>query len=272
MPKVFFTKMHGCGNDFVIIDNRINNLTFSPEHISFLSNRRFGIGCDQFIVIGNSNLADCFMHIYNQDGSVSAACGNATRCVAWLLDKQFDKKQGKIETLAGLLSFEIIEEFKVKISMGKPSLFWQDIPLANEQNDLYLPIELENLKKPIAVSMGNPHMVFFVEDVGKIDLLKLGPTLEYHPLFPKRANVGVAQIISDHHIKLRVFERGAGETLACGSGACASFVAACKAGYMKDYAVITQAGGELTIEWQEGEELFMTGPVFLSFKGEIDLI
>lgn len=261
--KTDFIKMDGLGNDFVIIDARKNDYPLSTTQAMKLAdrnNKETG-GCDQLIVIENSDKADCFMRIINADGSEVDACGNASRCLGWLVGKEKGKDRVKIETKAGLLDAHIVGKRKISVNMGKAKLDWQEIPLAAEKDTLHLGIQEGALKDPVGVSMGNPHAVFFVDNVDKIDLQKVGSKLEHHKLFPQRANIGVAQIISPSEIKLRVFERGAGETLACGTGACAALVAAARRNLTGKKATIHLKGGDLEIEWLDNGEVLMTGSV-----------
>lgn len=268
MHKIHFLKMHGAGNDFVIIDAREHSITLTTEQVIKLADRHKGIGCDQLVVIENAVSADCFMRIYNADGSISATCGNATRCVATILFKNTKNQQVTIDTLAGTLTAIRAENNHITVNMGKARLDWQEIPLAAEMDTLALPIEEGMLRNPVAVSMGNPHAVFFVEDAEAVPLETSGSLLEHHSLFPERANIGVAQVIARDKIHLRVWERGAGETLACGSGACAALVAACRRGLTDRKVTIALKGGELVIEWLPSGEVLMTGEAVTSFSGE----
>lgn len=262
-----FIKMHGAGNDFVIIDARKNGFPLSTSAVIAASNRHTGIGCDQLIAIHPSSTADSVMQIFNADGSESASCGNATRCVAFLLMQESRKAQVTIETKAGILSATRVENGEIAVDMGIARLGWKDIPLAKELNTLHLGIGREELRDPVGVSMGNPHAVFFVPNIQVIDLARLGPLLEHDPLFPERANIGVAEILSPSEIRLRVWERGAGETLACGSGACAAVVAAHRRKLTLNMAKVHLPGGTLTIEWKANGHVIMQGPVATSFTG-----
>ncbi len=264
-----FIKMDGLGNDFVIIDNRKSRLELSEEQVVELASRdnpQTG-GCDQLIIIENSDKADCFMRIFNADGGQVDACGNASRCIGWLVGQELDKDNITIETLAGVLQAEIAGERLVAVNMGKARLDWQEIPLAQEMDTLHLPVEEGGLRDPVGVSMGNPHAVFFVDDTDAVDLSVAGVKIEHHPLFPERVNVGVAQVMppdasGNAVIKLRVFERGAGETLACGTGACAATVAAIRRKLINGRkATVILKGGELQIEWLENGDVIMTGEV-----------
>ena len=264
-----FIKMNGNGNDFVIIDSRQESnkkFEMTPKLASWIAYRRFGIGCDQIIMLEASNKADVFMRIYNADGSESGACGNATRCVADLLMN--GKSEIAVETRAGILVGKRADNNEISVNMGEPSLEWDKIPLSKEVDCLALPIEVNGIKNPTAVSMGNPHMVFFVPEIGQVDIGKYGPGLENHKLFPERANVTVAEIRSKNHIISKTWERGVGKTLSCGTAACATLVAAVVHELAEPKAVIEQPGGKLTIEWLESGEIIMTGKVAKTFTGE----
>lgn len=277
---IAFHKMHGLGNDFVIIDERRMPLQIiEPEQreaaVRNLSGRRTGVGCDQLIVMRPTKRADAYMQIYNADGGEVAACGNATRCVAWMLMREKHKDAVLIETEAGLLECYLAGKGQVRVNMGIPRLNWLEMPLSREADTLHLPLVSEGLADGVAVNMGNPHAVFFVKDVGAVPLKRLGPPLEHHGLFPERANINVAQIDTPSHITLRTWERGAGETLACGTGACATVVAARRRGLCESDVIVQLPGGELQIEWLGNEEnphhpVWMTGPVAESFRGELN--
>lgn len=264
---ISFTKMHGLGNDFVVVDARKQPVPFSHRQVRAIADRRTGVGCDQLIVMQPSDNADVYMRIFNSDGSEVDACGNATRCVAYLVMQDTQSHQLHIETNAGVLEARRRDGWDISVNMGKPRLDWKQIPLSQKADTLHLPIELEMLSDPVGVSMGNPHAVFFVPDINVIPLSRLGPLLEHHALFPERANIGIAQIISAGHILLRVFERGAGETLACGTGACAALVAANRRGLSGKKATIHLTGGELEIDWGETGDVWMTGPASATFTG-----
>ena len=268
---VHFLKMNGNGNDFVIIDNRQEKIEITPKIASWIGYRRYGIGCDQLILLEDSNNADIFMRIYNADGSESGACGNATRCVADLLMRETGKPQASIETRAGVLTGVRAGENEVTVNMGEPSLDWQKIPLSEDLDVMRLPISVGPLSGPTAVGMGNPHMVFFVEDISKIRLRNFGSELENNPLFPQKANVTIATIRSREYIATKVWERGVGKTLACGTAACATLVAAVLHDLVEPKAVIEQPGGTLKIEWLENGQILMTGKASYSYEGDFDL-
>lgn len=267
-----FVKMHGLGNDFAIFDGRSLPVAFSRQQVETLCHRHFGIGCDQLVIIEKSDEADAFMRIYNPDGIEVSSCGNATRCVAWLLMQENDSARAVLQTSAGKLECEAAGERRVCADMGMPRFDWQDIPLASPCDTLHLPIEVPRLSAPVAVSMGNPHMVFVVPDAEMVDVAALGAKLEHHPLFPERANIGFAQALSQDHIRLRVWERGAGETLACGTAACAALVALHRRGMAGTQAQVKLPGGVLDIRWDmKTNHVFMTGEVALVYSGLMDL-
>lgn len=267
-----FVKMHGLGNDFVIFDARREPLLFSPDQVRLLADRRFGIGCDQLIVIEPAGPAhagaDLFLRFYNSDGSQAGACGNGSRCAAALLFAEAPRERLAIATRGGWLEARSAADGQVAIDMGAPKLDWQSIPLAQALDTLHLPLTAGPLADPVAVSMGNPHAVFFVDDAAAIDLAALGPGLETDPLFPERANISVAQVAAPDHLILRVWERGAGLTYACGTAACASLVAGVRRGLSDRKARISQPGGDLEVEWRAADDhVIMTGPVSVSFMG-----
>jgi diaminopimelate epimerase len=264
-----FLKMHGAGNDFAIFDARQVALAMPPERVRRLADRHRGIGCDQLIVLEPSHTADVFMRIFNPDGSESGACGNATRCVAHLLGGS-----ATIETRGGVLTAAAAAD-GVTIDMGPPRFGWAEIPLAYAMDTADMPLAWAfpgcDLERPSAVSMGNPHVIFFVPDTGAVALDAVGPEIESDPVFPERVNVNVATVRNRQHIDLRVWERGAGATLACGSGACATFAAARRRGLVDSSATIRLPGGDLVIAETGSGSLRMTGPVSSAFRGETDL-
>ncbi len=260
-----FRKMHGLGNDFAIFDAREGEIPMPEARVRLLADRRLGIGCDQLIRLEPSARADVFMRIYNPDGSESGACGNATRCVAHLLGGDVI-----IETAAGLLTAARAGE-GISVNMGAPRFGWDEIPLAYAMDTREMPVSWSELERPAAVNMGNPHAVFFVADVNAVPLHILGPEIELDPLFPERVNVNVAALAATDRLALRVWERGAGLTLACGSGACATFAAARRRGLVGPVATISLPGGELVISETADGSLLMTGPVATSFVGETEL-
>ncbi len=272
MSGLTFTKMHGLGNDFVIIDARAQPVALDAQRARALADRHTGIGCDQVIVIepARNGSADAFMRIRNADGGEVAACGNAARCVASIVAAETGRATTRIETLAGMLEAEVRDARTVTVDMGEPELEWRRIPLASDQDTLSLDVASGPLDNPAAVNMGNPHAVFFVSDAEAIDLAALGPGLEHHPMFPERANIGVAQMLADDRLRLRVWERGVGITLACGTGACAAAVAAHRRGLAGRTVEVVLDGGKLAIDWRADGHVLMTGPVAVSFSGRIE--
>lgn len=264
-----FIKMHGCGNDFIVLDGRASALP--PLDWVRLAHRRLGIGCDQIIILQPSCKADLSMRIINADGSEVAACGNATRCVGWLVaNESRHKKPIQIETLAGFLHTEVQNNL-VTVDMGRPGLAWEQIPLSESVDTLYMPLIEGMSMQPACVSMGNPHVVFFVPDADAVRLERIGPCIERHKLFPERVNVGIAQVVSRNAIKLRVWERGGGIPLSCGTGACAAVVAGTLRGLMEGVVEVASAGGVLHIECDRRDgHVYMTGPVHVSFEGSFD--
>lgn len=263
-----FVKMHGLGNDFVIVDLRDGVRGPDKARVAALADRRMGIGCDQFISIlpGKDPAAAAFMRIQNPDGSDAESCGNATRCVADILMKECGKQEIIIETPAGLLECWKDKDGRITVDMGIPKFGWKDIPLAKEVDTLNIPIA----EGAVGVNMGNPHAVFFVKDVEDLNVAKLGPPLETHPLFPQKANIEFVEVKNPREMRMRVWERGAGETMACGSGACAAHVAAVRKGLVHHKARVVLDGGALDFEWRESDEhVLMTGPVAYVFDGVI---
>lgn len=280
MSAINFIKMSGAGNDFIIVDSRISNQQFGSAQIAKMSNRK-NIGCDQFILLKNSTKYDAkadikpdvFMDIYNSDGSKSEACGNATRCVASLIMKEKDSAQVHIETASGILTCDR-QGSLIAVNMGKPKFDWNEIPLSKEIDTESFKIDdplLVNFRFS-AVSMGNPHVVAFIDqELDDETFFKIGPKIENHSLFPAKTNVEFVQIIAPNHLKVRVWERGAGETLACGTGACAVAVLAIKKSLIKEDKVKTSfKGGDLFIEWLEDNSVVMTGSYQKIFTGMID--
>jgi diaminopimelate epimerase len=272
MAKVPFLKMHGLGNDFVVLDARHEVIALGGEAVRCLADRHTGIGCDQLIVLEppHEAIARLFMRIHNADGSSAEACGNAARCVAWLLHRQNGETRMRIETTAGLLEAEIMPDGQVAVDMGLARTEWGEIPLAHPEDTLCVDLALGPLSEPVCTNIGNPHATFFVEDVEAVDLGEVGPILERHPLFPERANIGVAKVDDQIHLRLRVWERGAGITRACGTAACAALVAAFRRGLTGRQGLIELDGGHLDICWREDGHVIMTGPAALSFEGTFD--
>jgi diaminopimelate epimerase len=273
MPDQTFLKMHGAGNDFVILDLRAGGQAPSSATAAAIADRRRGVGCDQVVLItpSPSGLADAGLTFLNADGSESGACGNGTRCVAWLMMEETGRDDFSLETLHGVLDCARNGSGDVTVDMGAAKLDWQDIPLAEKRDTLHLGIGEGPLTDPVGVSMGNPHAVFFVDDVAGLPIHTIGPVLEHHALFPERANIGIAQVRDRTHLRLRVWERGAGLTLACGSGACAAVVAAVRRDITGRKVSVEVDGGELVIEWLEDNgHVLMTGPTAVSFSGTLD--
>jgi diaminopimelate epimerase len=263
-----FRKMNGLGNDFVVLDARMRPVTLSEGSIRAISNREHGIGCDQLLVLEKSPNADIFMRIYNADGSEVGACGNGSRCIAHLIMSETGKPSASIATRAGILHALKGEQNLVTIDMGEPKLKWDEIPLSEPFHDTRA-IELEIgplgapiLHSPAVVNLGNPHAIFFVDDLDCIDLSKAGPMLEMHPLFPEHANITLARVDTRDHLTLKVWERGAGLTKACGTAACAAVVAGVRKRLTDRRVITTLPGGVLIIEWRENDNhVLMTGPV-----------
>ena len=258
-----FRKMHGLGNDFIVFDARQAPLALDESQVRALADRRTGIGCDQLIVIEPSDVADVRMRIWNADGGEVESCGNATRCVALITGG------GTIETAGGLLDAAVAGD-EAAVDMGAPRFGWDEIPLAYAMDTARMPVGWDGLSDPAAINVGNPHVIFFVEEPGAIDLARLGPQIEADPLFPERVNVNVAAV-ENGGIRLRVWERGAGLTLACGTGACATAVAAIRRKLVSSPVEVRLPGGRLVIEWSEGRTIRMRGPATLVFEGEVEL-
>lgn len=271
MAAIQFTKMHGLGNDFVIIDARRSAVSLTPQGVRAIAARHTGIGCDQLIVMEptDNDDADLFMRIHNADGSEVDACGNATRCVAALMMMQDGRDSARIETGGGVLLAEGRSDGMVAVDMGEPGLDWREIPLSQPEDTLRLELASGPVRDPAAVSMGNPHCVFFVDDVESTPVETLGPELETHSLFPERANIGFAQILDPETLRLRVWERGVGLTLACGTGACAAVVAASRRGLTGRKVETRLDGGTLAIDWRPNDHVLMTGPALISFTGTL---
>ncbi len=256
-------KMHGLGNDFVIVDARAQSVRITPALARGIGHRQFGVGFDQLAVIENGE-SDAHLVFYNADGSTSAACGNATRCIARFLLEETGKSDLTLTTERGTLYARDAGEGLTAINMGPPQLNWRDIPLAEEVDTLELPIE----GAPTATGMGNPHCTFFVDDAEAIPLTEFGARYEYHPLYPERTNVQVAQVIGADHIRMRVWERGVGITLASGSSSCATAVAAARRGLTGRKVQIELDGGTIWIDWRE-DGVWMTGPTCHVFSGTL---
>jgi diaminopimelate epimerase len=271
--------MNGTGNDFVVVEARSAPFAPSEDEVRAIADRTAGVGCDQLIAIepppASTPGADAFMRIWNADGGEVEACGNATRCVGWLLAEAGGRDRVVIATAAGPLIAERAGERRVRVDMGRPGLDWTQIPLAEEMDTRGIELQVGPIDDPVlhtpgCVSMGNPHVVFFVKDVTSAPVKEVGPMIEHHMLFPERTNVEFAEIVSRDRIRLRVWERGVGETRACGTGACAALVAAARRGLTDRKATIELTGGELEIEWREADDhVLMTGPIEVEFTGAL---
>jgi diaminopimelate epimerase len=271
-----FVKMHGIGNDFVVLDARPGGgaagLVLSQDQARHLADRHFGIGCDQFLIIASADVpeADITMLILNSDGSEAKACGNGSRCVADLVMAETDADELAISTKGGLIHARRVGD-DVSIDMGIVKLDWADIPLAQAMDTMAVDLGRPNLPPAITVNMGNPHAVHIVDDAEAIDLAAIGPILEHHEFFPERANIEFISRLDQDVIRMRVWERGSGITIACGTGACASAVAAARAGLTGRQVEVVLDGGRLSIDWREDGHVIMTGPSTISFYGRIDL-
>jgi diaminopimelate epimerase len=270
-----FTKMHGAGNDFVVIDLISQRYKLRPRDVHKLADRRFGVGCDQVLVVEapQNPGVDFRYRIYNADGGEVEQCGNGARCFArFVRDKKLTSKRIiNVETAGGVLELRVLNRQDVEVDMGAPVFEPQHIPFAAQERGDSYPLVVDSRELVIgAVSMGNPHAVLRVDDVDHTDVAHLGPLIESHPHFPQRVNAGFMQVVSDNHIKLRVFERGVGETLACGTGACAAVVYGLSRGWLSDSVTVDLPGGKLSISWAgEGQPVIMTGPTAVVFEGTI---
>ncbi len=277
-----FRKMNGLGNDFVVVDVRACAPTlenaFSDAVVRAIADRETGIGCDQFILIERPRAGgDCFMGIRNADGDEVEACGNAARCIASLMLDETGKAEVTVETIGAITKGWRPETGDITVDMGAPKLEWQQIPLSEEIRDtrgieLQIgPIDDPILHTPAVVNMGNPHAIFFVDDVNKVDLTQVGPLLENHPMFPERANISLAHVTDRGHMELKVWERGVGLTKACGTAACAAAVAGARKRLTDRTSIVSLPGGDLHLEWREGDDhVLMTGPATFDYDGELD--
>lgn len=271
-----FTKMHGLGNDFVVIDAINQTVDLSPEQIRFLADRHHGIGCDQLLLVRQpEDQAHDFRYIiYNADGSEVEQCGNGVRCFARFVYDQglTSKKITLVETAGGLVSPQLLDDGQVKVDMGAPNFTPASLPFSAAEDLPRHIITAAGRGVELAVcSVGNPHAVMQVENIDSADVATLGPAIESHELFPQRVNAGFAQVVSRQHIRLRVYERGAGETRACGTGACAAAVSMMRLDFVDQEVTVSLPGGDLLISWQADESIFMTGPTATVFSGEVDL-
>jgi diaminopimelate epimerase len=271
-------KMNGLGNDFAVLDARPNALALSIVQARAIADRENGVGCDQVIAIEPSPAgADAFMRIWNHDGGEVEACGNAMRCVATILAEELGRPQVSIQTPADMLSAVVNSDGTVTVDMGVPKLRWDQIPLSEEFHDTRIielqvgPIDDPVLHTPSVVNVGNPHCIFWVDDLDAHDLSRIGPVLEHHPLFPQRANISLAKVTSSDAITVKVWERGVGLTRACGTAACAVAVAAVRKKLTDRKVTITLPGGPLHLEWRESDDhILMTGPSELEYEGTLD--
>ena len=272
MTRIAFRKMHGLGNDFVVLDQRHDPVRIDAAAARALADRHTGIGCDQLLLLEppRNPGAQVFMRILNPDGSEAEACGNGTRCVASLVADESGRRAVAIETAAGLLPVSIDAAGIATVAMGGPRFGWRDIPLSREMDTLHVDLRRGPLADAVCTNMGNPHATFFVDDAEAIDLATLGPELEHHTLFPVRANIGIAQVRDRQTIRFRVWERGAGITRACGSGACAAMVAAHRRDLVGERVSVMLDGGNLDIAWPGNGSVLMSGRVALSFEGTFD--
>jgi len=272
MAAIPFLKMHGLGNDFVVLDARERPLKIGAQEARAIGDRHRGVGFDQLLILEppRAGGADLFMRILNPDGSEAQACGNGTRCVAWLAMRERRSDHLVVETVAGLLPADARADGTVSVDMGPARFDWREIPLARECDTLHVPLALGPLRDPVATNMGNPHATFLVPDAETIDLPALGPRLERDPMFPERANIGVVHLMGENRLRFRVWERGTGITVACGSGACAAGVAAARRGLTGRKVTVVADGGPLEIEWRRDGHVLMAGPVAVSFSGTLD--
>ena len=273
--NLHFTKMQGAGNDFIVINGIDQPFQLTAEQIQSLAHRQFGIGFDQLLLVENSEIADFKYRIFNADGSEVAQCGNGARCfVRFVVDQKLSNKHEiSVETASGIITPKLENNGLVTVNMGAPRLLPSEIPFIADAAANSYPLEVANQQITIsAVSMGNPHAVQIVEDVETAPVVALGSQIEIHPRFPERVNAGFMQIVDEHHIKLRVFERGSGETLACGTGACAAVVAGIQLGKLQSPVKVSARGGELHIAWQgDNSPVMMTGPAVAVFTGNIEI-
>ena len=267
-----FVKMHGLRNDFVIVDGRKEPYNPSTEEIVHVCDRHQGVGADELLIVESPRTPEtyAFVRIINPDGREVEACGNATRCIGWLLLKESDQEELRIQTLGGVLTCSLAGEKQVSVEMGKIKTDWQQIPLSKEMDSLHLDIESGPLKDPVGMNIGNPHAIFFVEDADAIDLPKYGKTLQTHPIFPEEANIGVAQLLDPKTLKLSVWERPGVLTTACGTGACVAVAAAHRRGLTQEKCMtVIMPAGSVTIELKDQNLAVMTGPVELCFTGNL---
>lgn len=275
--KLKFSKMHGLGNDFVVLDGVRQQVDLSPEQLRYLADRNFGVGCDQILLVepASQPAVDFRYRIFNADGGEVEQCGNGARCFVRFVHEQglTEKRQIRVETMRGIIEPRLEGDGNVTVDMGEPRFQPAEIPfLADDDVIIHLLDVADETLETTVVSMGNPHAVQVVDDVESHPVGEHGPLIERHERFPKRVNAGFMQIVDNHHIKLRVYERGSGETLACGTGACAAAVAGIRRGVLESPVRVTTRGGELNIAWGgPGRPVLMTGPAVTVFEGEIEL-
>ena len=272
MEKINFIKMHGLGNDFVIIDKRFNNIKITKDLINKLSDRKSGAGCDQLIIIKSTQEINVHaqIEIFNPSGDRAEACGNGTRCVAKLLFEEIKKNEIQILSDVGILNAKKVDENNISVNLGKLTTSWAEIPLSKKIDSLNIPINIDNLSKGVAVNIGNPHCIFFGKNIDNIDLKNIGPYVENHEFFPNKTNVEIVEISNKKKIKMRVWERGVGITLACGSGACASVYAGQLKQLIDNNVEVELDRGSLFINVINNKAI-MTGPAVISFYGSIEV-
>jgi diaminopimelate epimerase len=270
LTNVPFRKMHGLGNDFVIFDARKSNIKLTKLKISVLANRKTGLGFDQLLIMRPSKTDnDVFMSVYNADGETVETCGNGARCIAKILINESKKTKVKIDTLGGEIEAYKNNNGLITVSLSSPKFKWNEIPLSHDADTLNLSLGIKGIPTATIINVGNPHAVFFVEKIEFINLNEIGPKIEAHEIFPEKINVEFAQIINKNHIRMRVWERGVGVTQACGTGACATLVAAVRKNLTNRNSKITLDGGDLFVEWTINNNIKMTGPALSSFSGLI---
>lgn len=277
MSELPFIKMHGLGNDFVVLDGRARAISLAADEVRRIADRKRGVGCDQLITIEPSDRAAAFMRVHNADGGEVSACGNAARCVANMVMDERGTDAVDLDTAAGVLEASRDGSGMVTVDQGPARTDWRDIPLAREMDTLHMDMSaggraVTALDDAVGVNVGNPHAVFFVDEVESVDLTSVGPGLEHHVLFPERANISIAQVRARDSIRVRVWERGVGITSACGTAACAVAVAGARRGLTDRSADIHLDGGVLRLQWREDGHVLMTGPVSTSFSGILDRI
>lgn len=272
-----FTKMHGLGNDFVVFDAVQQKIQLSSEQVRKLADRRLGVGCDQILLVepATDSQSDFFYRIYNADGSESGQCGNGIRCIArFVVDRGLSSKDQLVfQTISSRYETRLLSDGQVTVNMGAPVFVPAQIPFSAGQEQLVYPLDIDGETASLSVlSMGNPHAVMRVDDVARAPVATLGPAIEAHKQFPQRVNIGFMQVVDKENIRLRVYERGAGETLACGTGACAAVVAGSRQGWLAEQVTVQLSGGKLLLQWQGGDHpVWMTGPVTTVYKGQLEL-